>query len=63
MEDGRGPAGWLLVLLACLAWRAGETEKLSPLAPGPRGNEERGQGGHCPRQGWGGILGSPEHCP
>lgn len=45
MEDGRGPAGRLLVLLACLAWRLGETEKLSPLAPGPRGNGERGQGG------------------
>lgn len=56
MEDGRGPAGRLLVLLACLVWRLGETEKLSPLAPGPRGNGERGQGGSLP---WGGSLGSP----
>ncbi|OXB57241.1 hypothetical protein ASZ78_016416 [Callipepla squamata] len=36
MEDGGGLAGWLLVLLACLAWRVGESEKLAPLAPGPR---------------------------
>lgn len=45
MEDSRGLAGLLLVLLACLAWRVGESEKLSPLAPGPRGNGKRGWGG------------------
>ncbi|XP_072202729.1 C-type lectin domain family 18 member A-like isoform X4 [Excalfactoria chinensis] len=41
MEDSGGLDGRLLVLLACLAWRVAESEKLSPLAPGPRALSEK----------------------